>query len=213
MSEAPVSAVLLAAGESRRLGQPKQLVQIAGESLLHRTARLAGEAGCSPVVVVVGYQAARMGRELHDLDVLVCENPGWPEGMGSSLRAGMGALLQQSPSPPATLLLVCDQPRLSREHLALLLQQHGAGGFLITASIYRDHPGVPAVFASSLHEDLAGTQGDAGARALIRRHGQSLQPIPWPEGAFDLDEPADLDQLSCCDADHRSARVEGASAS
>src|ERR1700743_2177416 len=103
------AAIVLAAGASTRLGQPKQLLQISGESLLHRTVRLATGAGCTPVFVVLGFEAERMQRETADLDVRLVLNPEWPSGMGSSLRSGMEVLIKESQLPQRVLLLLSDQ--------------------------------------------------------------------------------------------------------
>jgi molybdenum cofactor cytidylyltransferase len=190
------AAVVLAAGASTRLGQPKQLVRIDGESLLHRTARLALEAGSSPVYVVLGFDAERMAGELAGLPVETVLNSAWREGMGSSLRAGMQALLRLEPHPQAVLLLVCDQPRLTAEHLRTLLKRHAAvpadGKIAITASFYAQRQGVPAVFSGSLFSELSAASGDRGARDLIRAHAAEVEGIPWPAGELDLDRPEDL---------------------
>jgi molybdenum cofactor cytidylyltransferase len=193
------AAVILAAGASTRLGQPKQLILLDRESLLRRTTRLAVEAGCSPVAVVLGFEAVRMLPEVECLPVEVVTNSEWQEGMGSSLRCGMTALCQTEPQPNGVLVLVCDQPRLSSEHLRELLVRHqsaNAGtrgtGITITASFYAQRAGVPAVFSASLFPGLLASAGDQGARNLIRAHAAGLQSIPWPEGELDLDRPEDL---------------------
>lgn len=198
MSAQPsVAAILLAAGASTRLGQPKQLISIDGETLLRRTARFAAEAGCSPIFVVLGHQADRMREELDGLDAIPLLNRDWPEGMGSSLRCGVRAVLGLSPQPSAVLLLVCDQPRLSAHHLRALLARHASAGASVTASAYARRAGVPAVFAPPLFPDLLHSHGDRGARDLIRSHAHHLQALPWPEGEFDLDLPEDLERAAC----------------
>jgi len=202
------AAVLLAAGASTRLGQPKQLIRLDGESLLHRTARLALEAGCSPIYVVLGFEAERMRPELADLTtnanqaVNIVVNENWNEGMGASIRSGMEALRTSAPQPEAVLLLVCDQPRLTAAHLTALLTRHKAAPSgssettgshpAITASLYAGRSGVPAVFSSRLFPALLASQGDRGARDLIRAHTAEVQGIPWPPGELDLDRPEDL---------------------
>jgi molybdenum cofactor cytidylyltransferase len=202
MPDLRCAAVLLAAGASTRLGQPKQLIRIEGESLLHRTARLALEAGCSPVHVVLGFEAERLRPELSSLPVNIVVNPNWNEGMGASIRSGMEALRTQRPQPEAVLILVCDQPRLTTGHLRELLTLHtatsggtndtGASHPAITASLYAGRSGVPAVFSSKLFPALLASQGDRGARDLIRAHSEEVQGIPWPPGELDLDRPEDL---------------------
>ncbi len=196
MAEFRCAAVILAAGASTRLGQPKQLLQISGESLLRRTARLAIEAGCELVFVVLGYEVEKMRPELAGLSAEPVVNPAWHEGMGASLRAGMEAVRKLDPNPDAVLVLVCDQPRLTADHLRALLARHqlarGTANGAITASVYAGRAGVPAVFSSALFSELAVLAGDQGARDLIPAHAAEMQGIPWPEGELDLDRPEDI---------------------
>jgi molybdenum cofactor cytidylyltransferase len=187
------AAVVLAAGPSTRLGQPKQLVRIDGESLLHRTARLALEVGCSPALVVLGFEAETLRAELHGLNIDLVVNHEWHEGMGASLRSGMEALRDSDPQPHAVLILVCDQPRLTADHLRTLLARHqSARPVAITASVYARRAGVPAIFSAKLFSALLASSGDRGARDLIRAHAAEVQGIPWPAGELDLDLPEDL---------------------
>jgi len=192
MSEARCAAVILAAGASTRLGQAKQLIEVEGESLLRRTARLALEAGCAPVVVVLGYEAERMRAELAGLGVETVENAEWREGMGSSLRCGVSWLARRESGDDNILLLVCDQARLTADHLRALLARHATGGSAITASQYAGRAGVPAVFAAALAPELLDCSGDRGAREVIRRDATRVQTVEWPEGAIDVDGPEDL---------------------
>jgi len=90
------------------------------------------------------------------------------------------------------MVLVCDQPRLSAEHLRALLTQHRISAVPITASVYAGKAGVPAVFAREVFPELAGLQGDRGARDLIRRHADRVEGIAWSDGSADLDVPEDL---------------------
>jgi molybdenum cofactor cytidylyltransferase len=192
------AVVVLAAGASTRLGRPKQLLRLEDESLLRRTARLAIEAGCSPVLVVLGFQADSMRAELDGLVAEVVVNRNWQEGMGASLRSGMEALSETDPPPGAVLVLVCDQIRLTADHLRTLIARHESArgadniAIAITASVYARRAGVPAVFAANLFPELRAASGDRGARDLIRLHAGEVQGIPWPPGGLDLDLPEDL---------------------
>lgn len=191
MPESPFAAIILAAGASTRLGRPKQLIRMAGETLLHRTVRIATEAGCAPVFAVLGYEANEMRAELDGLTAAVLVNETWREGMGSSLRCGMVAVSKLGP-PAGLLVLVCDQPALSCEHVKALLAAHAAADALVTASLYSGRAGVPAIFSPRLFPELLCLEGDRGARDLIRSCGGKVQLIPWSEGALDLDGPEDL---------------------
>lgn len=193
MSDGRIAAVILAAGKSRRLRQPKQLIQLAGESLLRRTARLAVEAGCAPVFVVLGYEAERMCPELNGLAVQPLTNENWAEGMGASVRCGVAAA---QGAADGVLLLVCDQPRLSADHVRALLTRHEETGALITASAYGGRLGVPAVFAAQFFAELLQIHGDRGARQVIEQHGDAVQVVEWPEGALDIDWPEHVRQIT-----------------
>ena len=188
-----IAAVILAAGASERLGQPKQLIQVRGESLLRRTARAAIQAGCAPVWVVLGFAAEQMRPELQGLPVQALTNADWSQGKASSLRSGVSAA---QVSADAVLLLVCDQVRLSADHLRAVLDRHRGGGAAITASEYDGRLGVPAIFSARLFSELLQIEGDRGAREVIEHHTAETQAVSWPDGAFDLDSPEQLKGIS-----------------
>jgi molybdenum cofactor cytidylyltransferase len=189
------AAIVLAAGASKRLGQPKQLLLLDNESLLCRTVRLAQQAGCDPVFVVLGYEAARMQQELSGLKAIPIINEDWPSGMGSSLRTGIEAVIKQTPQPQKTLVLLCDQPTLSAEILSNLLEASMTAKSLITASCYAGKLCVPAIFDQQLYPDLLKIEGDHGARSVIQRHIHQTTPVEFPGGILDIDTPEDLPSL------------------
>jgi molybdenum cofactor cytidylyltransferase len=186
------AAIVLAAGASTRLGQPKQLLQLDGESLLHRTVRIAGEAGCDPIFVVLGYEAERMRQEITDLQPMPVINPDWESGMASSLRCGVEGLMKKTPLPRRVLVLLCDQAKLSAEILSRLIQTSARTNSVITASNYAGRLGVPAIFHESLYPDLLEVKGDQGARAVIMQHVNQTSAVEFSEGAVDIDTPQDL---------------------
>jgi len=186
------AAIVLAAGASTRLGQPKQLLKLDGESLLHRTVRIAGEAGCVPIYVVLGFEADRMGLEITDLPVKPIINRDWESGMASSLRCGVEVLMKETPLPERVLVLLCDQAKLSAEILSRLIQTSAGENSMITASNYAGRLGVPAIFNEHLYPDLLKVEGDQGARAVILRHSSQTSVVEFPEGAMDIDTPHDL---------------------
>jgi CTP:molybdopterin cytidylyltransferase MocA len=152
------AAVVLAAGESTRLGEPKQLAVVGGERLLERAVRVAREAECAPVVVVLGasMEEIRAACSLRDARVVV--NEAWREGMGSSVRAGVSAVGDAE----GVVVMTCDQPAVSAEHLRALM----ATGE-VTASGYAGRRGVPAYFPAKMFGALLELKGDAGARELL----------------------------------------------
>src|SRR4051794_5306915 len=116
-----VAAIILAAGGSRRLGQPKQLLVYRGETLLNRAIRIASEAGASPVLAVLGGGFESIRSSIQSSTAFPVHNHRWRKGMGSSIAAGMRALGVCAPDADGVLLMSCDQPRLTVEHLRALI--------------------------------------------------------------------------------------------
>ena len=191
-----VAAVILAAGASRRLGQPKQLLRYRGETLIHRSARLAHAAGLAPLQVVVGHRGREMAAALGEFTAAatVVANPDWRRGMGGSLARGIASL---PPAAAAALVLVCDQPQLSAALLDVMLERYRSGGTTLVACRYASGAlGVPALFARRHFAELAALSGDRGARALFARHAAALAAVSFPAGDCDVDTPADAAALA-----------------
>jgi molybdenum cofactor cytidylyltransferase len=186
-----VAAVVLAAGGSTRMGRPKQLLPWDGRTLLRHAVEVAGEAGCDPVVVVLGAAADRLRPELDGLPVTVVENPVWEQGPGSSVRVGLTAV---GPAD-AVVFLVCDQPLVDAAHVRRLIVAERTTGRPMAASQYEDTLGVPALFARECIADLRALPPGAGARQLLARRPEAVAVVPFPAGAIDLDTPADYERL------------------
>jgi CTP:molybdopterin cytidylyltransferase MocA len=153
------AAVVLAAGASTRLGEPKQLALVGGERLLERAVRVSREAGCVPVVVVLGARVEEI-RAMCDLrGAIVVVNEGWGEGMGSSVRLGVGAAVDAE----GVVVMTCDQSTVTAEHLRELMSSGD-----VAAAGYAGRRGVPAYFPAGMFGALMELSGDAGARELLR---------------------------------------------
>ena len=203
MSGQRIAAIVLAAGGSRRLGSAKQLLRDSqGHSLLVRIVREAIDAGCDPVVVVLGAQAAEVREVLGVLEVRAIEpvifvdNAHWTDGMSSSIRCGIDHIA--SSSCTATLLLACDQPAVSAAHLRALLAEHRTRGERVV-SVYEGVCGIPAVWPRTDWHALRALHGDRGARSLLRGDEPA---IPLANGALDLDTPEDVSHWRALDSEH-----------
>ena len=185
------AAILLAAGASRRLGFPKQLLRLDGETLLHRTARLAIAVGLSPVYVVLGSRADEIRNALSDLLIEEILNAEWETGMASSLRVGIDRLRAEGRCPDRSLILVCDQTGLTEEHLRRLLTESSAHPGRMVASSYGEKIGVPAIFPATYFDDLIKIRGDHGARELLRQHADEVTVVSFLGGAVDIDTAQD----------------------
>jgi len=192
----PVAAIILAAGASRRLGQPKQLLMLGGENLIERAIRLANEAGATPVIAVLGAHHELIRAALPLNLALPVINSTWEQGIATSIHAGLAALEDSAPQTPGALILGCDQPRLTAAHLRALLETFGAQAApVLVASAYAGVLGIPAVFPREVFGELRALRGDRGARALLMQPPCPLVALPFPGGEIDIDLPADLAQL------------------
>ena len=181
-----IPAIVLAAGAGQRMGGPKSLLVVDGESLLHRAVRAAISAGCNPVIAVVGdWDPGPL-----DSNATVVHNRGAAEGMASSIRAGILAL---PPASEAALLLTVDQPAVNADLLVRLLALAAKDPDRPAACAYGDSLGIPAVLPRRLFRDLLDLRGDRGAKAILLR--EDTASLCFPEGALDLDTPEDLDRL------------------
>jgi molybdenum cofactor cytidylyltransferase len=192
-----IPAIVLAAGASSRLGQPKQLLAYHGETLLARAIRLALEAGADPVFVVLGANLdIILPAGLSDQAIPVI-NKDWQEGISSSIQAGLRAVHGTLPDTEGVLLLTCDQPRLSAHHLKALLRKFASEfGAVIAASAYEGTLGTPFVIPRGAFRQLFELRGDKGARVLLGKPPCRVVGVPFPDGEIDIDTPADLDRLS-----------------
>lgn len=190
-----IPALILAAGGSRRLGRPKQLLVLEGETLLNRAIRLAREAGAAPVVVVLGAHFEEVRATLPLKDVVLLQNHAWETGMASSIRAGVDALETYAPQAQAVLLLTCDQPRLTADHLYTLLGFREEEGACIVASTYCGVRGTPALFPRELFARLGALEGDKGARSILAHPPCPLIEVELRGGEIDIDAPSDLEKL------------------
>jgi molybdenum cofactor cytidylyltransferase len=185
-----IPAVILAAGASRRLGEPKQLVRLNGETLIHRMARTALEC-CHPVVVILGSGWEKIRAELSDLDVCCVRNLDWEEGMASSLRTAVTAIPLEA---QAALFLVCDQPAVDHALLTSMMALHHGHPWRRIACGYAGTRGIPAILPRADFDALLELRGDRGAKPLLQAEG--VLEVGFPAGDLDLDRPEDLARLS-----------------
>jgi molybdenum cofactor cytidylyltransferase len=189
----PVPAIILAAGASRRLGYPKQLARIAGESLLDRTIRIVRASASEPILVVLGAHHDIIAAAVDLSQVHPVMNANWEHGISTSIQAGIRALLELRPATNAALFLVCDQPRLTAEHLRTLVEAYEqAREPAIVASQYAGTAGIPAIFPASQFGSLRALRGDAGARKLLRDQVCPVISVQFDGGEMDIDAPSDL---------------------
>ncbi len=185
------AAIILAAGESSRMGQPKQLLTLDHQTLLQQSIATALAAECDPVVVVLGAHADLIRPTIAHQPVTITYNEQWKEGMGGSIRTGVRQLTAMSTQTEAAIIMLCDQPLVDPSLLQKLIHEHQSSGKLIVASQYQDVLGVPALFHHSLFEQLSRLKQETGARKLIREYEDHTQAVPFAGGSIDLDTAKD----------------------
>jgi molybdenum cofactor cytidylyltransferase len=192
----PVAAIIVAAGSSSRLGQPKQLIVIEGEPLLQRAIRCAREAGALPVFVVLGAHRDLIQTSVNFGAAKIVLNDEWEEGLASSIRAGVHAVQAEAPFAEGLLLMTCDQPRVTEEHLKRLIQMsYAQSAPTAIASSYEGTRGIPAIFPRQAIADLLALRGDKGARTLLAKPPWPVISIQLAGGEIDIDSPEDLEKI------------------
>jgi molybdenum cofactor cytidylyltransferase len=192
---ANIGIIILAAGESKRMGSPKQLLDIQGKTLLRHTIDVALATENRPVVLVVGANKAQIAPELEGLPLTIIDNPMWHEGMSSSVKMGMAGLWMTNRNVEAVLMLVCDQPYISVSLLNRMTDIYEAKRPRLVACRYDSQIGVPALFDRTLFEEMLTLTGDKGAKPLLMKHLDEAHLIQFEAGIVDLDSPEDYEQF------------------
>ncbi|MGB0714507.1 MAG: nucleotidyltransferase family protein [Phycisphaerae bacterium] len=163
-----IAGIVLAAGASTRLGQPKQLLPYGHATFVEHAVDRLLAAGCDPVITVLGAYRDETAAVLAGSQTTVIYNEGWSSGMGSSIARGVRSLVEEAHRFDGLLISLCDQPKIPLEHMSRLRCLFDAEECSIVATEYEDgHVGVPAVFGSQHWESLTSLSGDVGARSII----------------------------------------------
>jgi molybdenum cofactor cytidylyltransferase len=180
----PIAGVILAAGESSRFGQAKQLLDWKGKTFVRAVSLTALETGLSPVVVVTGANAEQVEARVRDLKVLIIRNQEWKSGQGSSIKAGVKSLAGAEGVGGAIFLLT-DQPQITTSILHALVQRHAESLHPIIAPMVMDRRANPVLFDRVVFPDLMTLEGDVGGRAVFHKH--SVEYLPWHDDRLLLD--------------------------
>lgn len=202
----PVAAVILAAGESRRLGKPKPLLTWQGEPFIRKVVQSAGQAGLWPIVVVTGAHAEGVEKALEGLPVQIARNEAWRSGQSTSIRLGVETLasrggptfrlpISEKREVGAAIFLLADQPQVSPTVLQALRERHAETLAPIVAPLVRGQRANPVLFDRQTFADLCTLEGDVGGRALFSRY--AVEYLPWHDERLllDVDTPEDYQRL------------------
>lgn len=198
MNSPEYAVILLAAGNSSRMGSPKQLLDYRGIPLVRHATEIALGTECPAVVVVLGANALEVRKALDGVTtgqkkLAVVENPRWLEGMGTSIQTGVNAV--ESLGLDGAILALADQPLITPEILNRLLTEHQRTSKPIITSRYAGTVGVPVFFAKSHFPQLMALAPDQGCKGVILRNGDAALAIDCPEAEADIDTPFDYEMV------------------
>ena len=187
--------ILLAAGQSARLGKPKQLLNYKGKTLLAHSLQIAIETQLQPIVTVLGANLDILKESIELINTTIVINQEWSEGMASSIRCGMEELLKIAPSIAGVIIMVCDQPYVTAKLLTDLVEKHEDSSQPIIASRYNNNIGTPALFDKTIFALLLSLKGDSGAKKIMKSNPDWVETVDFPFGEIDIDTTLDYELL------------------
>jgi len=188
--------IILAAGSSARMGRPKQLLSYHDKSFLENAIDNANGANVNQVIVVLGAHAAMLENSIEEKKVHIVENKEWNEGIASSIRCGLNALLRIAPLTDAVIFMVCDQLFVSSSLLNDLIATQKKTGKMIVGSQYENTIGTPALFSKIIFPELLQLRGDTGAKKIIEKYRADVATVLFAMGASDIDTEEDYEALN-----------------
>lgn len=192
-----ISAVVLAAGLSRRMGRAKLLLDWGGQPVIRRAVEQVRAGGVGELIVVLGHAAEAIREALAGLPIRFVQNPDPEAGQGSSIACGVSAV---APDTEAVLIALGDQPSLPPEVIPRLIQTFRRTGNAIVTPVYLGVQANPVLFGSAVFSELRALSGDRGARAVVEKDPARVALVP-----FDITVPPDLDTPE----DHERLRPRG----
>ena len=195
MNHPQVPLILLAAGESKRMGMPKQLLTYRGSSLIRHAVTMAVTSQCNPIIVVLGANSDRISPEISNLPVHITYNIQWQQGMSASIATGIKTILEMKTNFDAVVVALADQPFITAQAYNRLIERYSAKHPLAIASKYSNTIGVPALFDRTLVPELSHMNHQGGAKQILNQSSDSNLNLDLPEAAIDIDTITDYQKL------------------
>lgn len=189
------AVLILAAGSSSRLGEPKQLLSYGNKNLLNHTIDEAKKAGDGIVVVILGGNYHLIAGNIHHAGIKVSYNAAWEKGMSSSIVKGLQELTREHAGLEGVILTVCDQPFISAALFNELIAAAVQTGKTIVASAYAGTLGTPVLFLKKHFDSLLNLKGKEGGRGLIEKYKEDVASVIFENGEIDIDTMDDYNDL------------------
>ncbi|MCL6447381.1 MAG: molybdenum cofactor cytidylyltransferase [Armatimonadetes bacterium] len=187
-----VSAIILAAGQGKRMGAQKLLLPLAGRTMIERVVDAALASRVGEVITVLGYRAEETAQVLAGKPVRLVVNPDYARGQSTSLIAGVRAA---RPEAAALMFILADQPFLTPDLINRLIEVYQTSACLITRPVFKDRPGHPVLLDASLIPELVTLEGDTGAREIVARYRDRVKLVPVTDEVVLLDIDTQADYL------------------
>jgi molybdenum cofactor cytidylyltransferase len=185
-----ISAILLAAGESKRMGRPKQLLEWQGKTILQHVLESLINSDADEIILVLGHEADLIRKSLSALPIKIVINPDYNRGMASSLRQG---LLTIDPRSEAFLVLLADQPGIGQDIINTLIREFEQANPKrgIVRPVYHGRRGHPVLISVQYLQEALQLQGDVGARQILMNHPEDILDIGVDKDVIlkDIDTP------------------------
>lgn len=187
--------VILAAGSSSRLGQPKQLLTYKNTTLLKNTINEASLIPNVVIIVVTGSNHELIKEQIESEEIKISFNPDWEMGMSSSIAKGLSDLLLEYPQIEKCIFAVCDQPFVSTAIFENLIDQYNKTKKGIAASAYAETLGTPVLLDKKYFKELLELKGQEGAKKIINKFLDDTVAVPFEKGNIDIDTMVDYNNL------------------
>jgi molybdenum cofactor cytidylyltransferase len=191
-----IGILIVAAGQSKRLGHPKQLLHFEGKSLINRLIDTVKSSGPYPITLVLGSAADEITTQITASPVDIVFNDQWNEGMASSIRVGVKRIMNLSPNIDGIMIFVCDQPFISVVHIQSLIKLQQDTGLPMASCYYANILGTPAIFHQNIFSELLALEGDVGAKKIIKDRVSEVAKLHVEEGIVDIDTMDDYIKLT-----------------
>ncbi len=190
-----ISAIILAAGKSLRMGFPKLLLSVEGKSLLQHVIDSTLKSKVDDVVIVLGAEAAKLKREIKPGKARIIVNPSYDEGQSTSLRAGLQSI---NPKSQAVIILLGDQPFINSATINALIDKYQESRSPVVAPVYNGKRGNPVLFDRALIPELVDAKGDQGGRKIVEEYTDRIATIEIDSAivGIDIDTWDDYQEMS-----------------
>ena len=188
-------AIVLSAGQSRRLGGIKPLLPYQGKTLLQHTIDALKSADLSPVIVVSGAYASEIKAALDPEGIDLVYNEHWAQGKASGIISGLQVLMDRYPDIQQVVFAVCDQPYVSADLFQQLMEKQHQSAKSIIASAYADTLGIPMLITQQHFPSLLRLKDDEGAKKLLKQYPEDVDSVDFPLGHVDIDTMEDYARL------------------